>query len=251
MKALVLTVLAGIFLGISCSSDKPPKERNFEETAASRSSTSAQDFIVRDFGTRFGVFDVRSGNYFYCQDCYNNLNIDQDISFTGSVAVGRDMESIYFLDQNRSPLFSVVLDRSIGTVSSNTTWNTVPSYAVNSIGYSEISKYDSKGQLVTKNISNWIPDNYDDFTEGLPLCRCVSESSIPCNASGNNHLQGSCDVGGDSSGATGCGTGKGSGIKAIVMGNSFGGTQNNTCSVSCGDAYYACCIYTDENTQSR
>jgi len=222
----------------SCSDSQESKFENTEVTK--RRSLNKKQFLLRDYGTKFGLFEMETGDFIYCDDCQNNLDLDDDLFFEGIVELNNDGEVVWAYDNNGAKLFSIVLDRSREKhIENNRKWKNIKTYEVSSIGFSTSTNETSQ----TNSNFNWAPGDVTDFEEELPLCQCVSTTSTPCNATSSDDHDDPCDIGGPGSGATGCGTGSGQGGSGTIMGTGASGSASSSCSITCGDGYEACCHY--------
>jgi len=230
---LILVVLCTSLM-FSCDGNEELLHIDDSATSITRSGKVIHDYLVRDFGDQFGIFEVNSGDFIYCADCQNSMNISSDITFSGTVEFNHDGTLVYVYDRNGSPYFSVSLGRTTTDITSNSVWQNITNYSVGTIGYS----YGNTETSALNGSNAWIPDNYDDFISELPLCQCVGNSSTPCTSDGNDQTDG-CDVGGP--GSSGCGASSGTAMNGGIMGTGGGGSSSGGCSISCDAGSYACC----------
>ncbi|MEE9372039.1 MAG: hypothetical protein V3V00_03205 [Saprospiraceae bacterium] len=233
---LFSTVLMTLSM-LSCDSDKDSVVEEDFAVANNRNLEENRHYLIRDFGDQFGVFEIESGEYIYCADCQNSMNLSKDIEFEGKVEFNHDGTIVYVYKNNRVPFFSISLGKVSNVIESNNNWNNFTNYSVGTIGYS----YGNTNSSLLNGSNQWIPIDYNEFIAGLPLCQCVGNSSTPCTSSGGDQTDG-CDVGGP--GANGCGASSGAGMTATILGAGGGGSSSGGCSISCDSGSYACCDYT-------
>ncbi len=185
-------------------------------------SIEYSDVLLKDFGPFIEIIHKQSGNYIYCQDCFNSFDYKNEKIYNEvAIIIDWEKEKVFFGNSAGEIIFTI----STGEFES-------ADYIVESIGYYE----------------GFYPSNNEDFSfvsgftsrGGKHWCQCVHESSTPCTLAGEDT---ECANGGVN--AAGCSIGSNSGASAEVSltvvegGGTSGGSSS--CSVECASGYYACC----------